>query len=198
MCDGVQGGGFLFFRINGNARIQPKSHHCDERWSTSVMRSIRQLFVVSGLAFVVFLSPIAGAQNANLPDTAPIANIGAGSTVAVNADILLPANQSNIYFQNGAVTTWEQIDKKAPSCRLSTVESPVVRRLAPGRKLVITGTLQNNGSVFFYGDVLQFEEDATVSELQCSPGHKGPMSIGELKQVFGSMLSLIQAMPVVG
>lgn len=163
------------------------------------MRSLRQLFIVVGLvASVIFLSPRAGAQNANLPDSAPIANIGAGSTVAVNADILLPANQSSIYFQNGAVTTWEQIDKKAPSCRLSAVESPVVRRLVPGRKLVITGTRQNNGSVFFYGDVLEFEEDATVGELQCSPGHKGAMSIGELKQVFGGLFSLIQAVPVVG
>ena len=54
-----------------------------------------------------------------------------------------------IYFQNGAITTWEQIDKKAPSCRLNAVESPVVRRLVPGRKLVITGSTQNNGSVFF-------------------------------------------------
>jgi hypothetical protein len=46
--------------------------------------------------------------------------------------------------------------------------------------------------------VLEFQEDATVSDLECSPGHKGPMSIGELKQVFGGMFSLIQAPPVVG
>ena len=163
------------------------------------MRFLRPLFVVVGLVSLpILLAPRAGGQSANLPDGAPIANIGAGSTIAVNVDILLPANQSNIYFQSGAITTWEQVDKKAPSCRLSAVESPVVRKLAPGRRLVITGTLQNNGSVFFYGDVLQFEEDATVSELQCSPGHKGAMSIGELKQVFGGMLSLIQAVPVVG
>jgi hypothetical protein len=163
------------------------------------MRLLRQLFVLVGLVSLpILLTPRAGGQSANLPDGSPIANIGAGSTIAVNADILLPANQSNVYFQNGAISTWEQIDKKAPSCRLSAVESPVVRKLAPGRRLVITGTRQNNASVNFYGNVLEFEEDATVGELQCSPGHKGAMSIGELKQVFGAILSLIQAPPVVG
>ena len=163
------------------------------------MRSFRHLSVLIALGtFVLGSSLRTNAQSADLPDTAPIATIGAGSTVAVNVDIILPANQGTIYFQNGAITTWEQIDKKAPSCRLSTVESQVVRRLVPGRKIVITGTRQNNASVNFYGDVLEFQEDATVGELQCAPGHKGPMSIGELKQVFGGMFSLIQATPVVG
>ena len=96
-----------------------------------------------------------GRPERGLPDSAPIATIGAGSTVAVNVDVVLPANQGIIYFQNGAMTTWEQVDKKAPSCRLSAVESPVVRRLVPGRKIVITGTRQNNASVNFYGDVLR-------------------------------------------
>lgn len=172
--------------------------YCGER-GYPVMRLLRHLSVVFALvAFQIALPTHAAAQSADLPDSAPIANIGAGSTVAVNVDVLLPANQSNIYFQGGAITSWEQVDKKAPSCRLSAVESPVVRRLVPGRKIVITGTRQNNASVNFYGDVLEFEEDATVGELQCSPGHKGPMSIGELKQVFGGMFSLIQAPPVVG
>ena len=163
------------------------------------MRFLRHLSISAALVVLAVSSAVnLSAQSADLPDSAPIATIGAGSTVAVNADILLPANQGTIYIQNGAITTWDQIDKKAPSCRLNAVESPVVRRLVPGRKIVITGTTQNNGSVFFYGDVLQFEEDATVSQLQCSPGHKGPMSIGELKQVFGSMFSLIQAPAVVG
>ena len=163
------------------------------------MRFLRQLFVLVGLVSLpMLMTPRVSGQSVDLPDGSPIANIGAGSTIAVNVDVLLPANQSNIYFQAGTVTTWEQVDKKAPSCRLSAVESPVVRKLAPGRRLVITGTRQNNASVNFYGDVLEFEEDATVGELQCSPGHKGAMSIGELKQVFGGMFSLIQAMPVVG
>jgi len=163
------------------------------------MRSFRYLSVLIALGtFVLGSSLRVSAQSADLPDTAPIATIGAGSTVAVNVDIILPANQGAIYFQNGAVTTWEQVDKKAPSCRLSTVESQVVRRLVPGRKIVITGTRQNNASVNFYGDVLEFDEDATVGELECAPGHKGPMTIGELKQVFGGMFSLIQAPAVVG
>jgi hypothetical protein len=163
------------------------------------MRSFRHLSVVIALGtFVLGSSFRLSAQSANLPDTAPIATIGAGSTVAVNVDVILPANQGAIYFQSGAITTWEAIDKKAPSCRLSTVESQVVRRLVPGRKIVITGTRQNNASVNFYGDVLEFEEDATVGELQCAPGHKGAMTIGELKQVFGGMFSLIQAPPIVG
>jgi hypothetical protein len=163
------------------------------------MRSFRHPSVLVALAvFVLGSSMHLGAQGADLPDTAPIATIGAGSTVAVNVDIVLPANQGTIYFQNGAITTWEQADKKAPSCRLSTVESQVVRRLVPGRKIIITGTRQNNASVNFYCDVLEFAEDATVGELQCSPGHKGAMTIGELKQVFGGMFSLIQAPPIVG
>jgi hypothetical protein len=164
----------------------------------TVMR-FRHLSVLAVLAALVFASSLQlGGQSADLPDSAPIATIGAGSTVAVNVDIVLPANQGTIYFQGGAVTTWEQIDKKAPSCRLSAVESPVVRRLVPGRKIIITGTRQNNASVNFYGDVLQFDEDATVGELQCAPGRKGAMTIGELKQVFGGMFSLIQAPPIVG
>ena len=164
-----------------------------------MMRLLRHLPVVLALGLFAFSSSSRlVAQSPDLPDNAPIATIGAGSTIAINVDILLPANQGTLYFQNGAVSTWEQIDKKAPSCRLTAVESPVVRRLVPGRKLVITGTLQNNASVNFYGDVLQFEEDATVSKLECSPGHKGAMSIAELKQVFGGMFSLIQAPAVVG
>lgn len=164
-----------------------------------MIRSFRHLSVLvfTGIA-LLSLTLRLGAQSADLPDTAPIATIGAGSTVAVNVDVILPANQGTIYFQGGAITSWEQIDKKAPSCRLNAVESPVVRRLVPGRKLVITGTRQNNASVNFYGDVLQFDEDATVGELQCSGGHKGAMTIGELKQVFGGMFSLIQAPPIVG
>ena len=163
-----------------------------------MIRLLRHLPVLVAFGVLAVSSARIEAQSADLPDTAPIASIGAGSTVSINADILLPANQITIYFQNGAVTSWEQIDKKAPSCRMTAVESPVVRRLAPGRKLVITGTQQNNGSVFFYGNVLQFEEDATVSKLECSPGHKGDMTIAELKQVFGGMFSLIQAPAVVG
>jgi hypothetical protein len=163
------------------------------------MRFVRHLSVLVALGILVLGSSLrSNAQSADLPDTAPIATIGAGSTVAVNVDVVLPANQGTIYFQNGAISNWEQLDKKAPSCRLSTVESPVVRRLVPGRKIVITGTRQNNASVNFYGDVLEFEEDATVGELQCAPGHKGAMTILELKQVFGGMFSLIQAPPVVG
>lgn len=163
------------------------------------MRLLRHLSILGSLAVLSLGSSLPlGGQSADLPDTAPIATIGAGSTVAVNVDVILPANQGIIYFQGGATTTWEQLDKKAPSCRLSAVESPVVRRLVPGRKLIITGTRQNNASVNFYGDILQFEEDATVGELQCAPGHKGAMTIGELKQVFGGMFSLIQAPPIVG
>ena len=163
------------------------------------MRSLRHLSVMAAVAALVFGSSLRlGGQSADLPDSAPIATIGAGSTVAVNTEVILPANQGTIYFQGGSITTWEQLDKKAPRCRLSTVESPVVRRLVPGRKIVITGTRQNNASVNFYGDVLEFEEDATVGEMQCAPGHKGSMSIGELKLVFGGIFSLLQAPPIVG
>ena len=164
-----------------------------------MMRFLRHLPAALILGVLTFsLSLHLNAQSADLPDTAPITAIGAGSTVAINVDILLPANQASLYFQNGAVSSWEQINKNGPSCRLTAVESPVVRRLVPGRKLVITGTAMNNGSVFFYGNVLEFDEDATVSKLECASGHKGAMSIAELKQVFGGMFSLIQAPAVVG
>ena len=164
-----------------------------------MIRLLRHLPVLVAVGVVTFSSPQRlGAQSADLPDNAPITTIGAGSTVAINVDVLLPANQGTLYFQNGALTSWEKIDKNAPSCRLTAVESPVVRRLVPGRKLVITGTALNNGSVFFYGNVLEFDEDATVSRLECASGHKGAMSIAELKQVFGGVFSLIQAPAVVG
>lgn len=172
--------------------------YCVKR-SHPVTRLLRHLPLLVALGVLAFSSaPQLNGQSADLPDNAPITTIGAGSTVAINVDILLPANQGTLYFQNGAATSWDQIDKKVPSCRLTAVESPVVRRLVPGRKLVITGTQMNNGSVFFYGNVLQFDEDATVSKLECSSGHKGAMSIGELKQVFGGTFSLIQAPAVVG
>jgi len=196
--DGLHGADFCFLAGSRMLKFTP-NRSLLRRKGLPVMRSFRHLSVLAAIAALIFGSSLRlGGQSADLPDTAPIATIGAGSTVAVNVDVILPANQGTIYFQNGAVTTWEQIDKKAPSCRLNAVESPVVRRLVPGRKIVITGTRQNNASVNFYGDVLQFEEDATVGELQCAPGHKGAMSIGELKQVFGGMFSLIQAPPIVG
>jgi hypothetical protein len=98
------------------------------------MRFLRHISVVVALVGLAVGSSLAKAQSADLPDTAPIATIGAGSTIAVNSDILLPANQGTIYFQNGSITTWDQLDKKAPSCRLNAVESPVVRRLVPEQR----------------------------------------------------------------
>ena len=89
------------------------------------MRSLRHLSVLAAVAALVFGSSLRlGGQSADLPDSAPIATIGAGSTVAVNAEVILPANQGTIYFQDGAITTWEQLDKKAPSCRLSSRREP--------------------------------------------------------------------------
>ena len=72
------------------------------------MRFVRHLAVVVAFAGFMAGSSLVSAQSADLPDTAPIATIGAGSTVAVNVDILLPANQGTIYIQNGSITTWEQ------------------------------------------------------------------------------------------
>jgi hypothetical protein len=150
------------------------------------------------LVFSLGSSQRSDGQSADLPDTAPVATIGAGSTVAVNVNVILPANQGTLYFQNGAFTSYQAIDRNSPSCRLSTVESPVVRRLVPGRKMIITSTRMNSGNPNLYGDILAFEEDATIGEMQCSPGHKGSMTIGELKTVFGGLFSLVQAPAVVG
>ena len=150
------------------------------------MRFYRHLSVMAAVAALVFGSSLRlGGQSADLPDSAPIATIGAGSTVAVNTEVILPANQGTIYFQNGAITTWEQLDKKAPSCRLSTVESQVVRRLVPGRKIVITGTRQNNASVNFYGDVLEFQIEAETFLR-----HMNRVLVGTMLEVAGGRRTL--------
>jgi hypothetical protein len=137
-------------------------------------------------------------QSADLPDPTPMGNIGAGSSVVTNVDVILPANEGTIYVQNGAFMAWLDVDKKAPSCRLYTIGSPTVRKLVPGRKLIVTGTRFNNGGPNMYGDVLLFEDDTTINQIQCNSGRKGYMTIGELKKVFGGLFSLLQAEPVVG
>jgi len=163
------------------------------------MRPVRSMVVLLTLIACWFCSPLrSDGQSSDLPDSTPFANIGAGSAVVANVDIVLPANQSQIYFQNGAFTTYQQIDKKSPSCHLSTVGIPVVRKLVPGRKLIVTGTRFGNGTSNQYGDTLLFEDDTAVNQLQCSGGHKGPMTIGELKICFGGLFSLVQATPEIG
>jgi hypothetical protein len=164
------------------------------------MRSVRFVAVLLSLLVCSLGSwQRSDGQSTDLPDTAPLASIGAGSNVVVNADIVLPANQGTIYFQSGVLLpNFQAIDKSAPSCRLSAVDSPVVRKLVPGRKLVVTATRGSTGVQNLYGDVLEFELDTAISEIQCTSGHKGQMSIGELKTVFGGLFSLVQAPPVVG
>ncbi len=164
-----------------------------------MIRSIRHLAVLITLLACSLTVPLrSNGQSADLSDSTPMGNIGAGSSIVVNVDVVLPANEGTIYFQHGAFTTWQEIDKKAPSCRLYTIGSPTVRKMVPGRKLIVTGTTFNNGGPNMYGDVLLFEDDATINQLQCNAGRKGYMTIGELKQVFGGLFSLLQAEPVVG
>jgi hypothetical protein len=163
------------------------------------MRTFRHLAVFITLLACSLTVPLrSNGQSADLPDSTPMGNIGAGSSILVNIDVILPANEGTIYFQNGAFTTWADVDKKVPSCRLYTIGSPTVRKLAPGRKLIVTGTRFNNGGPNMFGDTLLFEDDATINQLQCNAGRKGYMTIGELKQVFGTLFSLVQAEPVVG
>ena len=164
-----------------------------------MIRSIRHLAVFITLLACSFTVPLrSNGQSADLSDSTPMGNIGAGSSIMINVDVILPANEGEIYFQNGTFTTWLEIDRKAPSCRLYTIGSPTVRKLVPGRKLIVTGTRFNNGGPNMYGDVLLFEDDATINQLQCNAGRKGYMTIGELRKVFGGLFSLLQAEPVVG
>lgn len=151
---------------------------------------------------VFLMLPLLGghAQTAGLPDTSPLASLGAGSKVVVKAQVILPANQDVVYFQNGVFTTWQNIDSSSPSCRLYVGDRPVARQLVPGREMVVTGTRFNNASdsTGFYGDTLVFGSDATVGQMQCRSGHHGYMTIGELKICFGDLFSLVEAAPVVG
>lgn len=164
-----------------------------------MIRHLRHLTVLFALLACSLTVPLrSNGQSADLPDPTPMGNIGAGSSIVVNVDVILPANEGTIYFQNGMFMTWLDIDKKAPSCRLYTIGSPTVRKLVPGRKLIVTGTRFNNGGPNMYGDVLLFEDDATINQLQCNAGRKGYMTIGELKKVFGSLFALQQADAVVG
>ena len=164
-----------------------------------MIRPLRHLAVLMLLLVCSLTVPLrSNGQSADLADTTPMGNIGAGSSIVINVDVILPANEGTIYFQNGGFAPWTEIDKKAPSCRLYTIGSPTVRKLVPGRKLIVTGTRFNNGGPNMYGDVLLFEDDATINQLQCNAGRKGYMTIGELKKVFGGLFSLQQAEPVVG
>jgi hypothetical protein len=163
------------------------------------MHRFRQLAALLALVAFSLSSPrLSDGQSTDLPDGTPMGNIGAGSFVAVNMLVLLPANAGTLYFQNGALTTWFDLDKGLPSCRLYTSESSELRKLVPGRKLIVTGTRMGVGVANLYGDALIFDEDGTVGELQCRTGHRGVMTIGEMKAAFGNIFSLIQAPPVVG
>lgn len=163
------------------------------------MSRIRQMVALVALIALLMGSPrLSDGQSTDLPDATPMGNIGAGSFVAVNAIVLLPANSGTLYFQNGAITTWFDLNKGLPSCRLYTSESTELRKLVPGRKLIVTGTRMGVGVANLYGDALIFDEDGTVGELQCRTGHRGVMSIGEMKTAIGSLMTLVQAPPVVG
>jgi len=163
------------------------------------MRSVRNLAVLLTLVACSLGVPMRSyGQSTDLPDTTPFASLGAGTAVTVNTEIVLPANVGTLYFQNGAFVNWQDIDKAAPSCRLSTADSPTVRKLVPGRKLIVSGTRFGSGVANLYGDTLLFEDDATVAQIQCMSPIKGFMTIGDLKKVFGALFSLQQADAVVG
>jgi hypothetical protein len=165
------------------------------------MRAVRSLIVVTALIALWFSSPLrSDGQGTDLPDSTPFANLGVGTIVIVNAELIVPANDGVVYIQNGAITTWLDLNKKAPSCRLSMGDSPVVRKLVPGRKLIVSGTRFTGGVRTLYGDTLIFDDDttATVGQMQCTGGEHGHMTIGEFKSVLGALFSLVQAPPVVG
>lgn len=165
------------------------------------MRAVRSLAVLVFLIAFWWSSPLrSDGQSANLPDTTPFANLGVGTVVLVNAEVIVPANDGMVYLQNGAITNWLEVDKKSPSCRLSMGDSPMVRKLVPGRKLIVSATRFSGGVRNLYGDTLIFDDDttATVGQMECTGGVHGHMTIGEFKSVLGSLFSLVQAPPVVG
>jgi hypothetical protein len=133
-------------------------------------------------------------------DSEPLGTIGAGSSIVVGAAaITIPANEETVYFQNGVIMSWKNIDEKSPSCRLEFSSKPVARQVNPGRKFIVTKTSfgQENSS---YVNNLYFGDDATIDQLQCSvgKGNKWNLSIGQLKLQLGQLFTLVLAAPVPG
>jgi hypothetical protein len=152
---------------------------------------------VPGMAIVIlaFGPRVAGAQT----DRSPMANIGAGSQFVVGATpIVIPANEDFVYFQDGALSSSADVDQSRPSCRLLVTRRPAVRQLPPDRKLIVTGAwikdTADNSSDY---DILVFENDKAVDQLQCNKGKgtKGNTTIGELKAALGRLFKLVPAPP---
>lgn len=126
----------------------------------------------------------------------PIGNVGAGSKVVVGQHpITIPANEDVVYFQNGVLTSYHDVDRDSPNCRLHVQSKPTVRQLNPGREFIVTGARFGNGSTA-YVNGFDFKNDPTVDQLQCSVGKQGQnMSIQELKNQMGDLFKLILATP---
>ena len=147
---GPRRGGFLFFRRIESARIQPKSlHNAPKGVNGDAFSSPLVRTACSCRSCIEFLGAIGGPERGLAGHRSHCHHWSWVDRCGKRRRRSACKPGTAIYFQNGAVTTWEQLDKKAPSCRLSAVESPVVRRLVPGRKIIITGTRQNNASVNF-------------------------------------------------
>jgi hypothetical protein len=151
---------------------------------------------------VILLSTVFGLclpATSQLSDNSPMGNIGAGSTIVVNQPIVIPANEEVVYFQNGVLTSWHDVDRDSPSCRLLVSTAAVVRSLSVGRKFVVTSTGFGNG-LKNYSNTLFFRNDSTVEQLQCTVGNDGSgnLSVGELKIQLGNLFSLSEAAPIPG
>jgi hypothetical protein len=158
------------------------------------MRLLRQILVAGFCASMICGSVIARAQS----DSDAVGTIGAGSSIIVGATaVTIPANEETVYFQNGVIMSWKNVDENSPSCRLEFSSKPVARQVNPGRKFIVTKTSfgQENSS---YCNNLYFDNDATINQLQCSvgKGNKWNLSIGQLKLELGQLFSLVLAAPV--
>lgn len=150
-------------------------------------------------SFVIFVCSfvLVGVAD-DVPDTSPMAELGAGTRIVVGIKaVVIPAHNDTVYFQNGVLLGWSQVDKEQPSCRLYVPPRDVARQLNPGRALTVTTTRFNNSeNPTFYGDSLVFGGDATVDQLQCASATKRPTTVAQLRMAIGNLFSLIQAAPI--
>ena len=152
---------------------------------------------LAGMALMLTL----GFQTARAQsDSSPIENIGAGSRFVVGeTPIVLPANEHFVYFQNGALAAPAEIDPSQPSCRLKVAKSTAARQLPPNRKLIVTGAwVRNSADNPGDYDILIFEHDKAIDQLQCTKGKetKDSATIGEIKTALGKLLTLVPAPPL--
>jgi hypothetical protein len=159
-----------------------------------------QRIAMTALSVALIDGGIATARQSGLSESDPMGTIGAGTKIVVGeVAVIIPANEDVVYFQNGVLVSWNNLDRDSPSCRLHVQSKPVVRSLNSGRTFIATSAGFGNGDKS-YVNTLYFKNDATVDQLQCSIGKNGSgnLTIGQLRIQLGQLFSLVEAAPVNG